>query len=106
MNCENTKRISELIDGELSADEAIRIAKHLANCAACAEARKDFLLSREEIRSLAQVPLETARLTAQGNSWRRLLRRRMELSLPIPSQSTQRINKYDERRNGDGGGSS
>lgn len=49
MNCDWTEKISLLIDGELAADDARAAERHLADCAACRQAREDFLLLRREI---------------------------------------------------------
>lgn len=53
MNCDWTEKISLLIDGELDADEARAAEGHLADCAACQQAREDFLLMRQEISSFS-----------------------------------------------------
>jgi hypothetical protein len=49
MSCDFTEKISQLIDGELSEVEARDVQRHLTQCAACQEARADFLSFRSEI---------------------------------------------------------
>lgn len=49
MICEFTEKISQLIDGELSENEAREVQRHLTQCVACQEARADFLGFRSEI---------------------------------------------------------
>ena len=49
MSCDFTEKISLLIDGELSEHEAREVQRHLTGCAACQEARADFLSFRSEI---------------------------------------------------------
>ena len=51
MSCDFTEKISLLIDGELSEHEAREVQRHLTGCAACQEARADFLSFRSEISS-------------------------------------------------------
>lgn len=51
MSCDFTDKISLLIDGELSEHEAREVQRHLTGCAACQEARADFLSFRTEISS-------------------------------------------------------
>jgi Putative zinc-finger len=49
MSCDFTEKISQLIDGELSEVEGREVQRHLTQCAACQEARADFLSFRSEI---------------------------------------------------------
>ena len=49
MNCDCTEKISLLIDGELSRDEAREIERHLLTCAECQHAHADFLSLRSEL---------------------------------------------------------
>jgi len=51
MSCDFTEKISLLIDGELSEHDAREVQRHLTGCAACQEARADFLSFRSEISS-------------------------------------------------------
>jgi hypothetical protein len=51
MNCDWTSKISSLIDGELSAEEAAPLQAHLRTCAACQSAQEDFLTLRQQITS-------------------------------------------------------
>ena len=79
------EKISELMDGELSAEETNQIEEHFSNCAACQSVREDFLFFREQIKSLAQVPAENARLTASQSLWREFFGRQIKFSLSMPS---------------------
>jgi len=49
MNCECTEKISLLVDGELSENDANEVERHLLNCAECQHARADFLNVRSEL---------------------------------------------------------
>jgi Putative zinc-finger len=49
MNCELTEQVSLLIDGELPTGEARALESHLLTCAACRQARADFMNLRREI---------------------------------------------------------
>ena len=51
MNCSFTEKISALIDGELSANEARDVERHLLGCNECQQLRADFLSLRSEITS-------------------------------------------------------
>jgi anti-sigma factor RsiW len=51
MNCSFTKKISALIDGELSATEAREVERHLLSCSECQQLRADFLNLRSQITS-------------------------------------------------------
>ncbi|MCA1817175.1 MAG: zf-HC2 domain-containing protein [Acidobacteria bacterium] len=69
MNCDWTEKISLLIDGELAADDARAAERHLAGCAACSQAREDFLLMRREISAYRVAPDQLA----QHQALRRIL---------------------------------
>ncbi|HEX8163127.1 MAG TPA: zf-HC2 domain-containing protein [Pyrinomonadaceae bacterium] len=51
MDCNWTEKISLLVDGELSAEEAGSVERHAADCFACRLAREDFLLLRRRLVS-------------------------------------------------------
>ncbi|HVG28777.1 MAG TPA: zf-HC2 domain-containing protein [Pyrinomonadaceae bacterium] len=51
MDCNWTEKISQLVDGELSAGEAQAVERHAAQCFACRLAREDFLLLRHQLVS-------------------------------------------------------
>jgi negative regulator of sigma E activity len=57
MTCEQTEKISLLIDGELSATEAREIERHLVGCGQCQHARADFLKLRSQIADYSPLPL-------------------------------------------------
>jgi anti-sigma factor RsiW len=50
MDCKFTEKISLLIDGELTENEARQTGAHLADCAICQQTRQDFLLLRQKIQ--------------------------------------------------------
>lgn len=49
MNCEQTERVSLLIDGELPAGEIRQVERHLIECRECQDARANFLQMRNQI---------------------------------------------------------
>lgn len=49
MNCDCTEKISQLIDGELSPEDARELERHLLDCAECQAVKADFLNLRSEI---------------------------------------------------------
>jgi hypothetical protein len=51
MTCQQSEKISTLIDGELSAAETSVLERHLADCPECQLARSDFLNLRSQIVS-------------------------------------------------------
>ncbi len=51
MTCDQTQRVSLLIDGELTAAEQSAVEKHLLECAECHQAREEFLNLRSELVS-------------------------------------------------------
>ncbi|HKC63159.1 MAG TPA: zf-HC2 domain-containing protein [Pyrinomonadaceae bacterium] len=87
MDCDFTERISLLIDGELSESDATEARAHLATCAACQSAQKDFLLVREEIKSYATSPDFIAQRRALrqilGSKKPPLWKRRVALPAPV-----------------------
>ena len=62
MTCNFTERISLLIDGELSENEAREVERHLLDCSECQQLRADFLNLRNQIAGL-----ETSRQAAVQN---------------------------------------
>jgi anti-sigma factor RsiW len=49
MTCDQTQKVSLLIDGELSATEQSAVESHLLECAECYQTREEFLNLRSEI---------------------------------------------------------
>ncbi len=49
MNCEMTEKVSLMIDGELALTEMDALVEHLAVCASCRQAQKDFLRLRHQL---------------------------------------------------------
>ena len=49
MNCDCTEKISQLIDGELSAAEERELERHLINCSECQAVKNDFLTFRNQL---------------------------------------------------------
>lgn len=74
MDCHFTEKISLLIDGELSEEEAKEATAHLATCASCKRAQEDFLRVRNEIKTYAVAP--------DFNAQRRALRSILDSSKP------------------------
>lgn len=56
MSCHLTEKISLLIDGELGAEEAKKLTKHLSGCASCQLAREDFLHLRQQLSTIEVAP--------------------------------------------------
>ncbi|HYL99221.1 MAG TPA: zf-HC2 domain-containing protein [Blastocatellia bacterium] len=52
MSCEFDPRLSLMIDGALSPEEANDLQRHLATCRECSDRLRDFLALRSEIKSL------------------------------------------------------
>lgn len=52
MTCDQTIRVSELIDGELGEKEGEELRAHIEGCSVCAAAREEFLLLRLRIKGL------------------------------------------------------
>jgi len=82
MNCDFTEKISQLIDGELSEVEAREVQRHLTQCAACQEARADFLSFRSEITNY-NPSLHPA---AQADALRRILGQPVEQPRITPAR--------------------
>lgn len=53
MSCDQTEKISLLIDGELATEDARSLELHLATCRQCNQVRADFLGLRSQINSYA-----------------------------------------------------
>jgi anti-sigma factor RsiW len=51
MDCNWTEKISQLVDGELTPQEAGAVERHAADCSACQLAREDFMLLRQQLVS-------------------------------------------------------
>src|SRR2546423_3456533 len=51
MDCDFTREVSLLVDGELAPHEAARLRAHMEGCAICQRAGEAFLLLRQELRS-------------------------------------------------------
>ncbi|MCA1630702.1 MAG: zf-HC2 domain-containing protein [Acidobacteria bacterium] len=51
MDCNWTEKISQLVDGELPAEEAGAVERHAADCPACRLAREEFMLLRQQLVS-------------------------------------------------------
>jgi hypothetical protein len=56
MNCHWTEKVSLLIDGELSHDEAAGVARHMLTCAVCRSAHDDFLAFRTQLTAYRADP--------------------------------------------------
>ena len=82
MSCNFTEKISSLIDGELSANEAREVERHLLNCTDCEQLRADFLNLRSQIasfesslqptvqnRALKKILSTERRVPARGLQW-------------------------------------
>ena len=54
MQCQWTIKISQMIDGELSPEEVIKVRAHLASCIICHSAHKDFLDLGENLKTYQQ----------------------------------------------------
>jgi hypothetical protein len=63
VNCDRTKEISLLIDGELGPAQARSVEHHLDGCADCRQVRADFLTFR---RGIAEYPLLDPTATRQA----------------------------------------
>jgi hypothetical protein len=61
MACDQNEKISLLIDGELSQDEARGLELHISICGQCSQVRDDFLVLRNQISSYA-VSVEQSQL--------------------------------------------
>lgn len=55
MDCNWTEKISQLVDGELTPEEAGAVERHAADCPACRHAREDFMLLRQQLVSYRAV---------------------------------------------------
>jgi hypothetical protein len=53
MGCDQTEKISLLIDGELATDDALSLELHLSTCSQCNQVRADFLGLRSQISAYA-----------------------------------------------------
>ncbi len=53
MGCDQTEKISLLIDGELATEDALSLEQHLSMCSQCDQVRADFLSLRSQISAYA-----------------------------------------------------
>lgn len=87
MECKFTEKVSLLIDGEVTGDDARQIQSHLSACSMCQQAKEDFLLLRQEIQNYQRDPDLSAQRQAIYNIvgaertpfWRR------KIALPVPA---------------------
>src|SRR5687768_8388709 len=93
MDCKFTEKISLLIDGELTDDDARQIQSHVSACSLCQQAQEDFLLLRAEIRDYqSEFDISTQRqrlrnLLTNGSLLKgeRLSFWRRKIALPVPA---------------------
>lgn len=87
MSCKLTEKVSLLLDGELSADEAERLAQHISACTICSSAREDFLRLRRQIKAYEFTPDQAARQRALAQILKPaplpLWRRRLAVPVPV-----------------------
>lgn len=76
------KRLSALVDGELSADESDRVHAHLARCAACRAEARELRVLKQRMRGLRDIAPDDA-LTAR-------LIRIAEPGAPVPPRRRAR----------------
>jgi len=87
MDCEQMERVSQLIDGELTDEEAATTSRHLAACQICSQAQADFLRLRHEIKVhdfklepfAKERVLRDVRASLNPPIWRR------RISVPVPA---------------------
>jgi hypothetical protein len=60
MTCNQTEKVSQLIDGELPASETARVKQHLQECSGCRAAHESFLLLRSQLSSYVSTVDATA----------------------------------------------
>ena len=51
MECDVTTKVSQLMDGELTAEVAKQVKQHLFACAVCRQAHQEFVRLREQLRA-------------------------------------------------------
>lgn len=56
MNCDQTEKVSLLVDAELAPAESAQLRAHIETCAACREAQEGFLLLRRQLRAYEFAP--------------------------------------------------
>ena len=89
MDCEQMEKVSQLIDGELTDEEAAAMKLHLAACQICSETHADFLPLRHEIivQEFQLEPfakkrvLRDVRASLNPSIWRR------RISVPVPAMA-------------------
>ncbi len=82
MNCSFTEKVSQLIDGELSATETREVERHILDCNECEQLRADFLNLRSQIagfesslqpavqnRALKKILTPERRVPTRGLRW-------------------------------------
>jgi anti-sigma factor RsiW len=87
MSCNLTEKVSLWIDGELTADEAEQLDRHVAACPVCGSAREDFLRLRQRVKAYEFTPDREARRQALAHILRAapvpLWQRRLALPVPV-----------------------
>jgi anti-sigma factor RsiW len=89
MDCEQMERVSQLIDGELTDEEAAAMSVHLAACQICSQAHADFLRMRNEITVddfqlepfAKERALRDVRASLNPPIWRK------RISVPVPTMA-------------------
>jgi anti-sigma factor RsiW len=87
MSCHFTEKISLLVDGELSDEEARELGAHLSTCEACQLSHADFLRLRGELKAYTLAP----DFVAQRRALRRILVSenpppwKRSIRLPVPA---------------------
>jgi|SRR5947209_757748 len=90
MDCNWTEKVSQLLDEELSGDEALRVEEHLSACSVCSGAREDFLRVRREIKAYDfqlepfanERALRDILASEKAPFWRR------RIAVPVPAMAT------------------
>lgn len=83
MSCDQTEKISLLIDGELATADARSLELHLSTCSQCNQVRADFLGLRSQISAYA--------LSGEPSKLRPALAKVLMKSHPKPAQTGRRL---------------